>query len=151
MEVRGQLHVPAALTLEKQSLIPIGQEAGWDQEAVWTRWRREKIHYYPCQVLKPGPDRSLVTILTELPRMGFVSECFYTPLVLYICSRSVEFILILWQLKLKTVWSVYSNLRVTASLLFSQVLLVMVKVNVKLPLRWTISTRPWRCIERVEV
>jgi len=103
MEVRGQLHVPAALTLEKQSLIPIGQEAGWDQEAVWTRWRREKIHYYPCQVLKPGPDRSLVTILTELPRMGFVSECFYTPLVLYICSRSVEFILILWQLKLKTV------------------------------------------------
>jgi hypothetical protein len=29
MEVSGQLHVPAALLPGKESLVPIGQEAGW--------------------------------------------------------------------------------------------------------------------------
>jgi hypothetical protein len=33
--------VPAALPPEKEPLVPIGQEAGWDAEPVWTIWRRE--------------------------------------------------------------------------------------------------------------
>jgi hypothetical protein len=36
MEVSGQLHAPAALTPVKEPLVPIGWEAGWDPEPVWT-------------------------------------------------------------------------------------------------------------------
>jgi hypothetical protein len=43
MEVSGQLHAPAALPPGKNSLVPIGQEAGWAPEPFWTRWWREKF------------------------------------------------------------------------------------------------------------
>jgi hypothetical protein len=36
MEVGGHLHASAAL--------PIGYEAEWAPEPVWTRWRKEKNH-----------------------------------------------------------------------------------------------------------
>jgi hypothetical protein len=39
LEVGGQLHAPAALLLGKKQLpppIPIGEEAGWTPEPVWT-------------------------------------------------------------------------------------------------------------------
>jgi hypothetical protein len=42
MEVSGQLHAPDALTPGKELSVPIGQEAGWTPEAVWTTWRRAK-------------------------------------------------------------------------------------------------------------
>jgi hypothetical protein len=42
MKVSGQLHAPAALPLEKVSLLPIGQEAEWAPEPVWTQWWIEK-------------------------------------------------------------------------------------------------------------
>jgi hypothetical protein len=32
MEVSGQLHAPAALSSDKETLLPIGQEAGWAPE-----------------------------------------------------------------------------------------------------------------------
>jgi hypothetical protein len=38
MEVSGQLHAPPALLLRKESLVPLGLEAGWALEPVWTRW-----------------------------------------------------------------------------------------------------------------
>jgi hypothetical protein len=38
----GQLHVPAALPLGKQTPVGIGWEAGWAPEPVWARWRREE-------------------------------------------------------------------------------------------------------------
>jgi hypothetical protein len=41
-EVSGQLHTPASLPLRKELLIPIGEEAGWTTEPVWTLWRIEK-------------------------------------------------------------------------------------------------------------
>jgi hypothetical protein len=44
MEVSGQLHAPAALLPGKEPSEPIGQEAGWTQEAFWTLWRREKSY-----------------------------------------------------------------------------------------------------------
>jgi hypothetical protein len=37
MEVSGQLHAQVAL-----SPVPIGQEAGWAPDPVWTMWRGEK-------------------------------------------------------------------------------------------------------------
>jgi len=43
MDVSGQFHDPAALPSKKQSLVPLGYEAGWAPEPVWTRWRREKL------------------------------------------------------------------------------------------------------------
>jgi hypothetical protein len=52
--------------------VPIGEEAGWPPDPVWTRRRREKSPY-PCLESNSGrPARSLVTILTELSRL-FVS------------------------------------------------------------------------------
>jgi hypothetical protein len=36
MEVSGQLHTPTALPLGKESPLPIGREAGWTPEPVWT-------------------------------------------------------------------------------------------------------------------
>jgi hypothetical protein len=37
-EVSGHLHAPAALSPEKEPLVPIGQQAGLAPEPVWTRW-----------------------------------------------------------------------------------------------------------------
>jgi hypothetical protein len=42
MEVSGQLHAPAALSLGKQPLVPTVQEAGWTPELVQMLWSREK-------------------------------------------------------------------------------------------------------------
>jgi hypothetical protein len=39
MVVSGQLHDPAALHPGNYTPIPIGQEAGWAPEPVWTTWR----------------------------------------------------------------------------------------------------------------
>jgi hypothetical protein len=38
MEVSGQLHASAILLPEKEPLVPIGYEAEWVPEPVWTRW-----------------------------------------------------------------------------------------------------------------
>jgi hypothetical protein len=52
MDVSGQLHAPAALPPGKVHPPPIGQEAGWAPEPVWTLWRREKS--YTCQEWNPA-------------------------------------------------------------------------------------------------
>jgi hypothetical protein len=39
--VSGQLHASAALPPRKETPVPIGEEAGWVPEPVWTTWRRE--------------------------------------------------------------------------------------------------------------
>jgi hypothetical protein len=41
MQVSGQLHASASLPPRKETLVPIGYEAGWVPEPVWTRWWRE--------------------------------------------------------------------------------------------------------------
>jgi hypothetical protein len=43
MEVSFQLHAPAALSLEEKPPVPLGYEAEWASEPVWTLWIREKI------------------------------------------------------------------------------------------------------------
>jgi hypothetical protein len=39
--VSGQLHAPAALPPGKETLVLIGQEAGWAPESVWMTWWSE--------------------------------------------------------------------------------------------------------------
>jgi hypothetical protein len=39
MGVSGQRHAPAALYPRGKDLVPIGQEAGWAPEPVWTEVR----------------------------------------------------------------------------------------------------------------
>jgi hypothetical protein len=53
MEVSGQLHSLAALLPGKETLVPIGWEAGWASEPVWTRWWREK---FPASARTRTPD-----------------------------------------------------------------------------------------------
>jgi hypothetical protein len=59
----GKHHDPAALPA-----VPIGWEAGWDPEPVWTLWRKEKS-------LPPAgnqtPAVQLVAIPTKLNRFQF--------------------------------------------------------------------------------
>jgi hypothetical protein len=59
----GQLYPPV-----KESLIPIGQEAGWTPELVWTLWRREKT----CTVGIQTPAIQPIAILTELSQSPIV-------------------------------------------------------------------------------
>jgi hypothetical protein len=40
MEVNGQPHVLASLSLGKQLVLHIAQEAGWAPELVWMLWNR---------------------------------------------------------------------------------------------------------------
>jgi len=65
MKVSGQLYSTDSLSSGKEPSIPIGYEAGWALQPVWTRWRREKN---PCpyrESVAGRPARSLVTILAE--------------------------------------------------------------------------------------
>jgi hypothetical protein len=41
LKVSRQLHAPAALSPRKKPPVPIGYEAGWTPEPVWTVWRSE--------------------------------------------------------------------------------------------------------------
>jgi hypothetical protein len=51
-EVNCQHHTPAPSPLEKESLVPFEEEAGWAPEPAWEFWRREKSSC-PSQDLKP--------------------------------------------------------------------------------------------------
>jgi hypothetical protein len=53
MEVNGQLQAIAALTPGIGLPVPIGEEAGWAPEPVWTLWRRGKC-------LAPQEQRELL-------------------------------------------------------------------------------------------
>jgi len=43
MKVSGQLHAPVTLPPRKEHPLPIGYEAGWAPEPVWTWCRTEKF------------------------------------------------------------------------------------------------------------
>jgi hypothetical protein len=51
MEVSGQLHDPAALPPGKKILVPIGEEAGWFPEPVWSGG--EEKHSQPLPGFEP--------------------------------------------------------------------------------------------------
>jgi hypothetical protein len=39
-----KLHAPAALPSKKEPRVPIGEEARWAPQPVWTLWGREKSY-----------------------------------------------------------------------------------------------------------
>jgi hypothetical protein len=43
MEVSGELHAPAALPSDKETLVPNEQETGWASGQAWTLWCRENF------------------------------------------------------------------------------------------------------------
>jgi hypothetical protein len=73
MEVSGQLHVPDALPLGKEPLVPIGQEAGWAPEPFWTRW----CYMYSVLIFRRSPKFRLITDTLLLP-LSFAEEYSYT-------------------------------------------------------------------------
>jgi hypothetical protein len=58
MEVSGQLQAPAALPPRNCRPVTIVREDEWAPEAVWTRWRRERLS-------APGPGRPLRDYWTD--------------------------------------------------------------------------------------
>jgi hypothetical protein len=52
MEARGQLNVSDAFTPEKELPVPVGEEAGWASDSVWTQWGRERF-IFPCRESNP--------------------------------------------------------------------------------------------------
>jgi hypothetical protein len=62
MELIGQLHAPATVTL-----VPTEEEGGWSSEPVWTIWGREKSLGPAGIPTLDHPASSTVTILNILP------------------------------------------------------------------------------------
>jgi hypothetical protein len=50
MELSGQLHAQADFLPEKGPPVPVGEEAEWTPEPVWTLWNREK---FPLAEIEP--------------------------------------------------------------------------------------------------
>jgi hypothetical protein len=71
MEVNGQLHAPAALPSGNEPLIPIGQEAGWAPESVWTQWGREKFPGFKPLIIQPIAQH----YTTELSQLLVLQMC----------------------------------------------------------------------------
>jgi hypothetical protein len=69
MDVIGQLHASAALPQgilpqhypeDGGTMVPIGKEAGWASEPVWTRWWREELRLLPGfkpRIIQPVAQR----------------------------------------------------------------------------------------------
>lgn len=65
MELQGQFHISAALTLGQELLVPIGQEAIWTTEMIW----RQQCISAPAWIWTPvvkSITSCLVTLLTNL-------------------------------------------------------------------------------------
>jgi hypothetical protein len=70
MELGGQLYSPAALSPEKECLVPSGWRLGGPQSRSGMEAVAKKKNPCPYRESKPGPPaRSLVTILTEIFRL----------------------------------------------------------------------------------
>jgi len=58
LKVSGQFHAPTSLSPRKEPPVPIGYEAGWIPEPVWTRGAEKKI--------PPGNRTPVVQPLAQL-------------------------------------------------------------------------------------
>jgi hypothetical protein len=72
LEVSRQLHAKAALPPEKDLPVPIGQEAGWAPEPVWTTWRRENFWPYRDSNSDPLVSQPVAIRYTDyaIPALG---------------------------------------------------------------------------------
>jgi hypothetical protein len=75
MEVSGQLHAPAPYSRGKSRRCPLNRRLGGPQSRSERSGEEKKSHPYPSQELNPGCSaRSLVFILTEIPRLRIFSK-----------------------------------------------------------------------------
>jgi hypothetical protein len=65
MEVIGQLHAQAALLPGKEPPVPMGLEAGWTPEPVWTTWRGEKSCPYRDSNTDPSAVEPVASRYTD--------------------------------------------------------------------------------------
>lgn len=61
MEISDHVHAPAALSLEKETLLPFGENAGWTPEPLWTLWGKEN----PCPIRGYNEDRWPADMILE--------------------------------------------------------------------------------------
>jgi hypothetical protein len=89
MGVSGQRHAPAALH-PKDPPVPIGQEAGWASEPVWTLWLEEILfasagdrtpvvqsvvrHYIDWVNLAPLPWNKINQLIFVMVKFGVLFE-----------------------------------------------------------------------------
>jgi hypothetical protein len=65
LEMSGQLYVPAALLLGKETPLPIRWEVGWAPETVWPLWRRENSWRYRGLKSDPSAVQSVASCYTN--------------------------------------------------------------------------------------
>jgi hypothetical protein len=69
MEVNGQLHALASLSLGKKVSVPIGWEVGWTPQLVWMLRKREKFLSLPG--IEPCEWAILLLSIREVPGSNF--------------------------------------------------------------------------------
>jgi hypothetical protein len=80
MEVSGEFHSPAALHQGKQPQVPIGYEAGWAPEPVFTL-----IDILPLPGIELQPVSPSLYRLSYLVAITSYFNCFYTYIELACC------------------------------------------------------------------
>jgi hypothetical protein len=81
VELSGQLHVPADFLPEKEPPVPLGKEAVWAPEPVWTLWNREKISPdgNQTQVVQPVARLYIDGVIPNPYMVGKVKLSLYRP------------------------------------------------------------------------
>jgi hypothetical protein len=74
MEVSGQLYASADLSPGEELLVPIGQEAGWAPETVWTPGREEKFQAPTWTPDHPARSPALYHWAIPAPNSELTSE-----------------------------------------------------------------------------
>jgi hypothetical protein len=69
MEVNGQLHAPASLPPDNGPQYPLNMKFIGPQGRSGRGGEEEKSHHSLCRLITGLPARSVVTVLTELPRL----------------------------------------------------------------------------------
>jgi hypothetical protein len=76
--VSGQLYAPAALPPGEEPPVPIGYEAGWAPEPVWTLWSREKSIAPAGDWTPAAQPTELSPLTTRFQRLNLYSGAVYT-------------------------------------------------------------------------
>jgi hypothetical protein len=83
--VSGQLHALATLPLGKEPLVPIGKEAGWAPEPIWTNLERREILPLLGLKLLPLAVQPIASLYTDCT---ILAPCLYKTVsfsVRYLC------------------------------------------------------------------
>jgi hypothetical protein len=112
--VSGQLHAPDALPLGKELPLPIGSQAGWAPEPVWTTWRRESSWPYRDSNTDPSVVQSVVSRYTDYAPITtnniIVFRRYNCLIYLQKLLRNNRVCSIVWNEVVKNVWQFIPNL-----------------------------------------